>query len=353
MVNYDLPLALSLDDVLLVPQYSEIKSRKDVDLSTVISKNLKLKIPLIPTNMDTITGVEMAKAIYKLGGIGVLPRFDAIEIQADKVSEIVKSKAQIVVSLGVKNGYMERAKILVNAGAIGINVDVAHGHMQQTIEAIKNLRHEFGPDLTIFGGIAATYECARDLYEAGADSIFVGVGSGSICITRIQTGCGVPVFTSLVETAKAAKEFNKTFVPCGGIKNSGDIVKALATGASATVSGFIFAGTDECPGEIFEFNGKKYKHYNGSASKAEKVNQVKKDSSDKSEKYTVHIEGVEGMVEYRGSLESVVDGLCAGIRSGFSYCGAKNLKELQEKAKFIQITPGGMRESGAHDVVVR
>jgi len=149
----------------------------------------------------------------------------------------------------------------------------------------------------------------------------------------IITGCGVPTFTSMADVSKASKEFNKTFVPCGGIKNSGDIVKSLGIGASATVSGYIFAGTDECPGEIFEINGKKYKNYNGSASKAEKIKQVEKDSSDKSEKYTVHVEGVEGMVEYRGSLESVVNTLCAGIQSGLAYCGAKNIKELQEKAE--------------------
>lgn len=353
VVNYDLPLALSLDDVLLVPQYSEIKSRSEVDLSTVISKNLKLKIPLIPTKMDTITGVKMATEIYRLGGIGILPRFDTIEDQAKKVLEVTNSGAKVLAAIGVKDGFLDRARALVKAGAVGIDIDVAHGHMQQTIDAVKTLKNEFKDDITIIAGIASTYECARDLYKAGADSLLVGIGAGSICTTRIQTGCGVPMFTSLIETAKAAKEFGKTFMPDAGIKNSGDIVKALAIGACATVSGFIFAGTDECPGEVFELNGKKYKNYNGSASKAEKINQLKKDSSDKNEKYAVHVEGVEGMVEYRGSLETVVDSLCAGIRSGLSYCGARNINELHEKAEFIRITSGGIRENGAHDVVVK
>lgn len=353
MVIYDLPLALSFDDVLLVPQYSEIRSRSEVDLSTVISKNLKLKVPLIPTKMDTITGVEMAKAIYKLGGIGILPRFDTTENQVEKVLEITNAGAKVLAAIGVKDGFLDRAKALVKAGAVGIDIDVAHGHMQQTIDAVKTLKNEFKDDLTIIAGITSTYECARDLYEAGADSLLVGVGAGATCTTRIQTGCGVPIITSLMETARAAKEFSKTFMPDAAMKNPGDVVKAFATGASAIVSGYLFAATDECPGEIFELNGKKYKSYNGSASRGEKIKQVQKDSSDKNEKYTVHIEGVEGLVEYRGSIESVVESLTAGIRSGFSYCGARNIPELHKKAQFIRITQSGMRESGAHDVVVR
>lgn len=352
MVNYDLPLALSFDDVLLVPQFSKIKSRSEIDLSTQISKHLKLKIPLISTKMDTITGVEMAKEIYRLGGIGILPRFDIQDGQVKKTLEVTKSKAKVLAAIGIKEGFLERARELVKAGAFGINIDVAHGHMLGTIETVRAIKAEFKNDIAIIAGIASTYECARDLYEAGADALLVGVGAGSICTTRIQTGCGVPMFTSLIETAKAAKEFGKTFMPDAGIKNSGDIVKALATGASATVSGFIFAGTDECPSEIIEISGKKYKNYNGSASKAEKIKQYQKDSSDKNDKYTVHVEGVEGLVEYKGSLESVVESLCAGIRSGLSYCGAKNIKELHDKHQFIRVTSGGVRESNAHDVIV-
>lgn len=353
MVNNDLPLALSLDDVLLVPQYSEINSRSDIDISTTLSKHIKLKIPLIPTKMDTITGIDMAKEIYRLGGISILPRFNTIEDQSKKVLEITKSGAKVLAAIGVKNGFLERARELVKAGAIGLDIDVAHGHMKQTLDAVKLLKAEFKDDIAIIAGITSTYECARDLYQAGADSLLVGVGAGSICITRIQTGCGVPMFTSLIETSRAAKEFGKTFIPDAGIKNSGDIVKSLATGASAIVGGYIFAGTDECPGETFEINGKKFKNYNGSASKAEKIKQVKYDPNDKNDKYTVHVEGVEGMVEYRGSLETVVDSLCAGIRSGLSYCGAKNINELHKKARFIRTTSGGIRESGAHDVVVK
>lgn len=200
--------------------------------------------------MDTITGVVMAQAIDKLGGIGILPRFDMPEDQAKKVREVTKSGCQVLAAVGVKDGFLERARLLIAAGAVGINIDVAHGHMQQTIDAVQKIRQEFGTEITIIAGITATYECARDLYEAGADCLLVGIGAGSICTTRIQTGCGVPTFTSLVETARAAQEYGRTFMPDGGIKHSGDMVKALAAGACAILGGFIFAGSDACPGEI-------------------------------------------------------------------------------------------------------
>jgi len=250
VLTHDLPLALSLDDVLLVPQYSDIASRADVTLATHLSKNLELKTPLVTTKMDTITGVVMAQAIDKLGGIGILPRFDMPEDQAKKVREVTKSGCQVLAAVGVKDGFLERARLLIAAGAVGINIDVAHGHMQQTIDAVQKIRQEFGTEITIIAGITATYECARDLYEAGADCLLVGIGAGSICTTRIQTGCGVPTFTSLVETARAAQEYGRTFMPDGGIKHSGDMVKALAAGACAILGGFIFAGSDACPGEI-------------------------------------------------------------------------------------------------------
>lgn len=348
----DLPLALSLDDVLLVPQYSEINSRQDVNITTQISSNLKLEIPLIPTKMDTITGVEMAIEISRLGGIAILPRFDTEEVQAQQVKEVIKSGERVLGAVGVKEGYLGRAKLLVEAGVVGINIDVAHGHMKKTIEATKTLRKELPNHITIIAGITSTYECARDLYEAGADCLLVGVGAGSICTTRIQTGFGVPTFTSLVETAKAAKEYNKTFMPDAGIKNSGDIVKALATGACGIVSGNLFAGCNECPGEIVEINGVKYKKYNGSASKSEKIKQMGNYSKDKNGKYIVHIEGVEGLVKYKGKLENLINNLLAGVRSGLAYAGANNINELAAKAQFIRITNSGIRENGAHDIIV-
>lgn len=345
-----LPLALSFDDVLLVPQYSEVVSRQDVDLRTQISPRLKLKIPLIPTKMDTVTGVEMAIKISQLGGIAILPRFEPPAMQAAKVMEVVKAKQRVMAAVGVKAGELERAEVLMKAGAAAIVVDVAHGHMKATIDMTRALRQKYGADLTLISGITATYECARDLYKAGADSLLVGIGSSPICTTRIQTGFGLPSFTSLEETARAAKEAKKTFIPDSGIKNSGDIVKALAVGACAIVGGYIFAGTDECPGPIVEVGGKRYKNYNGSASEVEKVKQYSQYPQDKHGKYTIQIEGVHGLVEYKGPLEPFVAKLLAGVRSGLAYGGAKNIKELQRNAKFVRITPAAVVESNVHGV---
>jgi IMP dehydrogenase len=352
-MNQNFPLALSYDDVLLVPQYSEIDSRSDIDLSAKLSPNLTLKIPLITTKMDTITGVEMAIEIGRLGGMGILPRFETIDDQADKVNKVAKSGVTTAAAIGIKEGFEERATALVRAGATVLDVDVAHGHLKKTVDATRKVRKMFGDKITLISGITSTYECAVDLYEAGADCLLVGVGGGSICTTRIMTGFGVPMITSLLETAKAAKKFGKTFVPDAGIRNSGDIVKALATGASAILGGNVFAGTKEVPGKIVTIDGKKYKEYNGSASKAEKIKQVKKDSSDKNNNYTNQVEGVESYVPYKGPVEDVVIGLLAGVRSGLSYAGAKNIPELWKKAKFIRITQSGMIESKAHDVIVR
>jgi IMP dehydrogenase len=346
------PLALSYDDVLLVPQYSDIGSRTEVDLSAYISPNLTLKIPLISTKMDTVTGVEMAIAMGKLGGLGILPRFDPLEIQADKVAKVKSSGAVVAAAIGVKEGFMERVEAVVKAGATVIDIDVAHGHMRKTIETTKAIKNRFGNQITLLSGITSTYECANDLYQAGADALLVGVGAGSICTTRVMTGFGVPGFTSLLETAKAARKHKKTFMPDAGIRGSGDIVKALAAGASAIVAGNLFAGTDEAPGEFVEINGKKYKKYNGSASLEEKTKQVDKDPSDKGKNYTVQVEGVSAMVPYKGPLIDHVELMLAGIRSGLSYAGARSIPELWEKAQFIRITNNGLKENGAHDVTL-
>jgi IMP dehydrogenase len=346
-----MPTALSFDDVLLVPLYSEINSRSDIDLTTKIAPGLTLKIPLISTKMDTITGVEMAIAMGKLGGMGILPRFETADIQADKVAQVKAAGSIVAAAVGVKEGYMERAEALVKAGATVLDVDVAHGHMKKTLETTKNLKNKFGDSVTILSGITSTYECADDLYKAGADSVLVGVGAGSICTTRIMTGFGVPSITSLMETAKAAKKHKKTFMPDAGIKNSGDIVKGLATGASAVVCGNIFSGVEEAPGDKVEVNGKIFKQYNGSASQVEKVKQIHKDSGDKNGNYARQVEGVAGLVVYKGPVKEVVENLLAGVRSGLSYAGAHNIEELWTKAKFVRITPAGMRESNAHDVI--
>ncbi len=208
--------------------------------------------------------------------------------------------------------------------------------MQKTLDAVKSIKNKFGDQITLLAGITSTHQCAEDLYKAGADSLLVGIGGGSICTTRIMTGFGVPVFQSLLETASAARKYKRTFMPDAGTRNSGDIVKALAAGASAVVAGNIFAGTDEAPGKLVEIDGRKYKQYNGSASFTEKKKHVEIDSTDKNSNYTKQVEGVESLVKYKGSVYEIVESLTAGVRSGLSYAGARNIPELWEKAEFIR-----------------
>lgn len=300
--------------------------------------------------MSTVTGLEMALEMHRLGGMSVLHRFEPLEEQVKKVKILHDKEVKFAVSLGIKDDALSNAQALVSAGARILNIDVAHGHMERVLETVKKLRQHFGSDVIIWGGIASTYEATRDLYEAGSDVVTVGVGGGSICTTRIMTGCGLPTFTSILEASKAAKEYNKTVIPLAGIENSGMIVKALGAGASAIMAGNLFAGTDECPTEVIEVNGKKYKRYNGSTSFAEKVLQQNQGlSTDKH--YISHIEGVEGYVPYKGPVAGVVEGLLAGIKSGFSYCGAKNLKELQKNAQFVRVTPAVQKENNFHDIL--
>lgn len=346
-------LALSYNDVLLVPHKSKLESRSEVDLSTQISPNVKLDIPLISINMDTVTGVEMAIAMSKLGGMGFMPRFDTPEIQAEKVAKVVKAGERTVACIGIKEGTLERAEMLIKAGASALTIDIAHAHTTRTLEVVTQIKNKF-PNIDLIVGTIATYEGAYDLFKAGADSVRVGVGAGTICTTRIVAGSGVPQITAIMDATRAKEKFkNKYVIADGGAANSGDIVKALACGASAMISGSLYAGTEEAPGKKIKIDGVLYKEYNGSTSKTEKIKQVGKDKSGKSENYVIHVEGVEAMVPYKGPVGNIVQELCAGIKSGYTYSGAKNVKELWKNAQLIQITTAGYRESNAHDVILQ
>lgn len=336
-------LGLSYDDVLLVPQYSEIESRSNVDLSCQITPHIKLKLPLISSNMSSITDVKFAIALGKLGGLGVLPRFVPAEEEAKMVRAVKREKVLVGAAVGVKEKEFERAKLLVSAGADLLVLDVAHGHMQQTIETTRKLKQIFGKKVDIVSGNVATYEAAKDLFIAGADSVKVGIGPGSTCITRVETGCGVPQITAVLDCARAARKFKKTIICDGGMKNSGDVVKALAAGASGIMTGHLFAGLKETVGKIIIKNGKKYKEYNGSTSLIEKSRQ--------SPNNVKHIEGVASFVTYKGDLKPNIDRILENMRSGFSYAGARNIEELWQKAKFIRVSFLGVKENGAHDVI--
>ena len=224
--------------------------------------------------------------------------------------------------------------------------------MEKAIETTRELKRKFGKQADIVSGVIGTKEGAADLFRAGADSVRVGVGPGTICITRIVTGVGVPQITAVMEASEVARKFKKTVLCDGGTKNAGDMVKGLAAGASAVISGSQFAGTDEAPGKVVEKDGEKYKSYNASTSLTEKKNHLKKIGNGLSKNYSKQVEGVESIVPYKGPVADVVDNLVSGIRSGLSYCGARSVPELWKKARFIQITQMGMRESNAHDVTL-
>jgi IMP dehydrogenase len=348
-MKYKFPLGLSYDDVLLIPQYSEINSRSDVDLSTQVTPRLKLKIPLISINMSDVTGIDMAISMGRLGGMGFLPRFMPIETQANWVSKIKKAGVYSVPAIGIKEGYLNNVEILVKAGADAVTIDVAHGHLKKCLEVTKQIKGIYNNAIDVISGVIGTYEGAYDLFKAGADSVRVGVGPGTICITRIVTGFGVPQITAVLEASRAARKFGKTVICDGGTKNSGDIVKGLAAGASAVIAGSQFAGCNEAPGKIIVLKGQKYKTYNASTSLPEKLKQIKNNGmSDRSAK---HIEGVESIVPCKGPVSSVIDKLLTGVRSGFSYSGAGNVKELWQKAKFMRVTNSGQKENGVHDVI--
>lgn len=346
------PLALTFDDVLLVPQKSEISSRSQIDLSTEIAPNLILKVPLISLSMDTVTGVEMAIEMSRLGGIGFIPRFDAPEIQAEKIAKVKQSGEKVVGAIGLRDNYLERAEMLIKAGADGITLDIAHAHTADALGAISKFKNKF-KNVIMIAGTVATYEGTFDVFEAGADTVRIGIGAGTICTTRIVAGSGVPQITAIMEANRARNKFKNKFVlGDGGATKSGDIIKALAAGADAYMCGSLFAGTDEAPGDIIEKNGQKYKFYDGSTSAFQKNKQLKKHDDGIKKTFKAHVEGVEAMVKYKGPVKDVVESLCAGIKSGLSYSGAFNIKQLQQKAEFVQITYAGLRESHAHDVEV-
>jgi len=351
-MNQVFETGLTFDDLLLVPRYSKINSRSEVDISSNLTPQIRLQIPIISSNMSDITDAKMAITLGKLGSLGVLPRFVTPEEEANNVQKIKKEKLISAAAVGCKKGEFERAEKLIKAGVDILVIDVAHGHMEQHIKMTKRVKMVFGKKVKIISGNVATYQGAYDLFKAGADSIKVGIGPGSVCITRVETGFGVPQMTAVFETVRAARKFKKTVICDGGMKSSGDIVKALAAGSSAVMTGYLFAGTKEAPGKVITKNGKLYKTYNGSTSLNEKIAHLKKVRKVVNENYLNQIEGVESIVPYKGPVSEILEKYCSNIRSGFSYCGAKNIKTLWKKAKFMQITNNSLRENGSHDVIV-
>lgn len=472
-------VGLTFDDVLLVPRYSEIRSRQDTRTDTMFSRRIKLHTPIVSSNMDTVTEAGMAIVMARLGGIGVIHRFMAPERQADEVRRVKRAEALVVenplvlppdanvgqaraemqrhgvggviitdeerhvegiitrrdvmfvedddtpitsvmtprsrlytapegstleeardiliearveklplidregrltglitvkdieqmmhyphatkdgkghlrvaAAVGVRPGFAERAGLLLEAGADALVVDIAHGDSANAIEATKELRSRFGDSWDLVVGNVATAEATERLVDSGADAVKVGVGPGSICITRLVTGFGVPQLSAIAECAGAARGYEVPVIADGGIRNSGDLVKALAAGAMTAMIGSLLAGTKESPGIVVVRNGTRYKLTRGMAGLGATMDRdlLENPTSQLLQYEKVVPEGVEATVTYRGPVEGILTQLVGGLRSGMSYAGAQTVVELQRNAEFIRITPAGLRESGPHDV---
>lgn len=365
------PVALTFDDILLLPGYSDF-SRDDIDLSTKLTKNISLKVPFVSSPMDTVTESKLAIALASEGGIGIIHRNLKINAQADHVAKVKAKKLLVGAAIGVSDGYQERLEALIKAQVDVIVLDSAHGWTHKFKEALSFIKNKYKKTDIIVGNIA-TFEAAKDFCKAGADGLRVGMGPGAICTTRIISGMGYPQVTAIAETSKAAKKYGIPVIADGGIKYSGDIVKALAVGASSCMMGSFFASSKESPGKVHKFkrnevparfrsiiNGKLtyyFKEYRGMGSVAAMQHGAKIKSEDeyhgKSYKDRVLVaEGVEGLVPIKGTVKELIDQSIGGIKSGMYYVGAKNIPELQKKAKFVQITPASLQESHPHDVFI-
>lgn len=465
---------LTFDDVLLLPQYSEV-TPLEIDVKTRLSKEITLNIPLVSAAMDTVTEHQLAKALAREGGIGIIHRNMSIERQAHEVELVKKTENGIIfdpltvspdatvgqalalmaeyrigglavvdeegrlvglltnrdvrfekdpnrlvkelmtpreklvtappnisleeakeilhkhkveklplldgeklvglitikdimsviehpnasrdekgrlrvgAAVGTSSETLARVEALIKAGVDVIVIDTAHGHSKRVIDTLREIKTSF-PNLQVIAGNVATAEGAKALAEAGADGIKVGVGPGSICTTRVVAGAGVPQLSAIMETVSEARKKDIPIIADGGIRYSGDIVKALAAGAESVMIGSIFAGTEEAPGETILYQGRKYKAYRGMGS----VSAMKERGADRyfREGGKIVPEGVEGMVPYKGSVKDVVDQLVGGVKSGMGYVGARNIKELHQKARFIKVTYAAVRESHPHDVII-
>lgn len=328
--------SFTFDDVLLIPNYNHHESRRLVDISMESRGGaLKLDLPIMTANMDTITESPMANFMGDRGGIGVLHRFMSIE---ENVAEFKKCEHQVFVSVGCSEADVERAEALRAAGAEYFCVDVAHAHAKYVGKTLKRLRELLG-DICIMGGNVATYAGADYLASVGADIIKVGIGGGSVCSTRIKTGFGVPTLTSVQQCAKV----DRSIVADGGLRTPGDIIKALAFGADFVMLGGMFAGTAVTPGEMVTLDGgRKVKEYRGMASKEAQQTFMGGMPDWKT------AEGVATHVPYRDDQEAIVADIIGGLRSGLTYAGAESIRELQRKMNYTLITPAARVESMPH-----
>ena len=342
--------ALTFDDVLLVPRYSKILP-SETDLKFNLSKLIKLKVPFLSSAMDTVTESNMAIAMAKSGGLGVIHRNLNIKKQCIEVEKVKKLNLYVGAAIGTGKEDLIRAKNLVDNGVDIIIIDTAHGHSEKVLKTLNSIK-KIASKISICVGNIATGEAAKKLYNEGADILKVGIGPGSICTTRMIAGVGVPQITAIMDVKESMKNKKIKIISDGGIKFSGDAAKALAAGADMIMMGSIFAGTDESPGKKFKIKNKIYKMYRGMGSigamSAGSSNRYfQKNYKDKS-KFVP--EGVEGRVLYKGPVSKIIYQIQGGLRSSMGYIGAKNLDQIKKNAKFVKITKAGFYESMVHSV---
>lgn len=337
---------LTYDDVLLMPRHCEITSRKAPDTSARLTGKRKMKLPFISANMDTVTEYEMALAMANLGGLGILHRFMSVEEQVEQLKKLVDAKKDmpelvVAASVGVKEEGMRRADHLADAGVDLLTIDIAHGDSVMMLETMEYIKRKY-PTIEIIAGNVAMPDGAQRLIDAGADAIKVGIGPGSMCTTRIITGCGVPQLSAIALCVAQAKKHNVTVIADGGIKTSGDIAKALAAGADTVMLGSMLAGCLETPGEIK--GGKK--KYRGMASKDAQV------SWRGEMQEGMAAEGESRMIALKGSVAHVVNELGAGVRSSMTYLNASTISDMNKNALFMEMSAFGMNESRPHGMGV-
>lgn len=357
---------ITFDDVLIIPRASNILP-SDAILETKLTDKIKLNLPIVSAAMDTVTGPELATALALIGGIGFIHKNMSIEEQVAAVVAVKntpgdlisqhpqscvdeKGKLRVGAAIGATEANVERLDSLVKAGVDVILIDSSHGHSAGVINRVSQTRKSY-PDLQIIAGNVATAEAALDLYHAGADCIKVGIGPGSICTTRIVTGCGVPQISAIAEVVFALKDKGIPVIADGGIRYSGDIVKALVAGANSVMLGSVLGASEESPGEKYEINGVRYKSYRGMGS----LGAMAKGSSERyfqSDNAADKLvpEGVEGRVQIKGTLAFIVHQLVGGIRSAMGLTGCRTIEELNTQPEFVKISNAGLQESHTHGI---
>ena len=351
MIMVPIKEALTFDDVTLAPKYSEILP-SEVDTSIKLTKDLKLKIPLLSSAMDTVTESSMAIAIAKAGGMGIIHRNLDIKKQIIEIRKVKKQKLLVGAAVGAGINEFKRAQEILKEDIDMIVVDTAHGHTKKVSEIIRFIKNKKRNKIALCAGNIATSEAAKFLLKLGVDIIKVGIGPGSICTTRLVAGIGVPQLSAILSIRNEIKNKNVKIISDGGIKYSGDLAKAFAAGADAVMIGSLFAGTDETPGKLIKKGGKLFKSFRGMGS----IGAMNKGSADryfqsKQKDISKYVpEGVEGFARYKGKVDNIIFKLIGGLRSSMGYLGCKEIKYLRDKPKFVKITKAGFYESMVHNV---